>query len=63
MLPETKLDIMLARHASLTAELSSPLAPETYVKLTRELAEIDPVVEKVKAYRGARRRDRRSRRT
>jgi peptide chain release factor 1 len=53
MLPETKLDIILARHASLQAELSRPLAAETYVKLSRELAEIDPVVEKVKAYRGA----------
>jgi peptide chain release factor 1 len=53
MLPETKLDMMLARHASLTAELSSPLPAETYVKLTRELSEIDPVVDKVKAYRGA----------
>ena len=53
MLPETKLDIMLARHASLEAELSRPLAADTYVKLTRELAEIAPVVEKVKAYRSA----------
>ncbi len=53
MLPETKLDIMLARHASLEAELSGQLPAETYVKLTRELAEIAPVVEKVKAYRHA----------
>jgi len=53
MLPEVKLDAMLARHASVQAELTRPLAPETYVKLTRELAEIDPVVEKVKAYRHA----------
>jgi peptide chain release factor 1 len=53
MLPETKLDIMLARHASLEAELSGRLPAETYVKLTRELAEIAPVVEKVKAYRHA----------
>src|SRR5216684_4128826 len=51
MLPETKLDIMLARHASLEAELSRPLGADTYVRLTRELAEIAPVVEKVKAYR------------
>ncbi len=51
MLPETKLDSMLARHASLTAELSGQLGAETYVKLTRELAEVAPVVEKVKAYR------------
>ncbi len=53
MLPETKLDIMLARHASLEAELSRPLAAETYVKLTRELAELAPIVEKVKTYRAA----------
>jgi peptide chain release factor 1 len=53
MLPETKLDIMLVRHASLEAELSGQLPAETYVKLTRELAEIAPVVEKVKAYRHA----------
>jgi peptide chain release factor 1 len=53
MLPETKLDMMLARHASLTAELSSPLARETYVKFTRELAELDPVVDRVRAYRNA----------
>jgi peptide chain release factor 1 len=53
MLPETKLDVMLARHASLEAELSRPLGADAYVKLTRELAEIAPVVEKVKAYRSA----------
>jgi peptide chain release factor 1 len=53
MLPETKLDIMLARHASLEAELSGKLPAETYVRLTRELAEIAPVVEKVKSYRHA----------
>src|SRR5262249_5296061 len=53
MLPETKLEILLARHASLEAELSRPLGADTYVKLTRELAEIAPVVDKVKAYRGA----------
>src|SRR5215831_15829134 len=53
MLPETKLDIMLARHASLEAELSRPLGADVYVRLTRELAEIAPVVDKVKAYRNA----------
>src|SRR3984893_7298636 len=51
MLPETKLDIMLARHASLEAELSRPLGADTYVKLTRELAEIAAIVEKGKTYR------------
>jgi peptide chain release factor 1 len=53
MLPETKLDMILTRHAAVTAELAGPLASDTYVKLTRELAEIAPLVEKVKAYRGA----------
>ncbi len=53
MLPETKLDAILARHAALQAELSRPVGAETYVKLSRELAEIDPVAEKVKAYRDA----------
>jgi peptide chain release factor 1 len=53
MLPETKLDLMLARHASLEAELSRPLGADTYVKLTRELAELAPIVEKVKTYRAA----------
>src|SRR5215470_11291871 len=53
MLPQTKLDIMVARHASLEAELSRPIGADAYVKLTRELAEIAPVAEKVKAYRNA----------
>jgi peptide chain release factor 1 len=53
MLPQTKLDILLARHAALEAELSRPVGADAYVKLTRELAEIAPVVERVKAYRSA----------
>jgi peptide chain release factor 1 len=52
MLPETKLDALLARHAAVEAELSHQLPPETFVKLSREFADIDPVVEKIKAYRG-----------
>ena len=54
VLPEAKLDGLLSRHAMLEAELSRQVAPETFVKLSREFAEIDPVVEKVKAYRGIR---------
>src|SRR5579871_4007904 len=53
MLPKTKLDIMVTRHAALEAELSRPVGADTYVRLTRELAEIAPVVEKVKAYQSA----------
>ena len=51
MLPEQKLDAILTRHATLEAELGGQLPPETYVKLSRELSELAPVVEKVKAYR------------
>jgi peptide chain release factor 1 len=52
MLPEAKLDALLARHAAIEAELSRALAPEAYVKLSREFAELSPVVDRVKAYRG-----------
>ena len=50
-LPETKLDALLARHAMVEAELARQIAPEHFVKLSRELAEITPVVDRVKAYR------------
>src|SRR5918999_2808216 len=53
MLPETKLDILLARHATLEAELLGQVNAETYVRATRELAELAPVVDAVKAYRSA----------
>jgi peptide chain release factor 1 len=53
MLPETKLDALLARHASLEAELLGQVNAETYVRATRELSELTPVVEAVKAYRSA----------
>ena len=52
MLPETKLDALLTRHAAVEAELSRQLPPETFVKLSREFADIDPVVGKIRAYRG-----------
>ena len=53
MLPEAKLDILLAHHASLEAELLKQLASEKYVQITRELAELNPVIDAVKAYRAA----------
>jgi peptide chain release factor 1 len=55
MLPEAKLDTLLARHAALESELLGQLDGETYVKLTRELSELTPVVEAVKAWRQAQR--------
>src|SRR5580704_8211698 len=51
MLPETKLDALLARHAAIEAELAGQLSPDNYVRLSREFAELGPVADKVKAYR------------
>src|SRR5215471_18413819 len=53
MLPEQKLDALVARHRAVESELASPLTPEAYVKLSREFAELGPVVEAVNAYRDA----------
>ena len=54
MLPEAKLDILLAHHASLEAELLGQVNSERYVAITRELAELNPLINAVKAYRAAR---------
>jgi peptide chain release factor 1 len=53
MLPENKLDILLARHASLESELQSQLGADDFVRKSRELAELGPLIEAVKAYRTA----------
>ena len=50
-LPQAKLDTLLARHAAVEAELANKMPPETFVKLSREFAQLSPLVEKVKAYR------------
>ena len=52
-LPQQKLDALLARHALVESELASDLPPDTYVKLSREFAELGPVVDAIKAYRAA----------
>jgi peptide chain release factor 1 len=51
VLPEAKLDVLLAHHASLEAQLLGQLNSEKYVQITRELAELNPVVDAVKVYR------------
>src|SRR4051812_9381109 len=51
MLPEQKLDALVARHQAVEAELATQLGPDAYVKLSREFAELGPIVETVKAYR------------
>ncbi len=55
MLPDQKLDALLSRHAALERELATAMPTENYVKLSREFAELAPVVEAVKAYRVAQR--------
>jgi peptide chain release factor 1 len=54
MLPEAKLDILLAHHASLEAQLLGQVNSEDYVRITRELAELNPLIDAVKTYRAAR---------
>jgi peptide chain release factor 1 len=51
MLPEQKLDALITRHKAIETELSTQVSPETYVRLSREFAELGPVVDAVKAYR------------
>jgi peptide chain release factor 1 len=52
MLPEQKLDALVTRHKTVERELANPVAPETYVKLSREFAELAPIVGAVQNYRG-----------
>ncbi|HEY1361334.1 MAG TPA: peptide chain release factor 1 [Xanthobacteraceae bacterium] len=52
MLPEAKLDGLLARHKTIETNLATELAPDTYVRLSREFAELNPIVDAVKSYRG-----------
>jgi len=51
MLPEAKLDVLLAHHASLEAQLLGQVSSDKYVQITRELAELNPLIDAVKAYR------------
>lgn len=53
-LPEDRLEAVVTRHAIVTATLSAGPDAETYVALSRELAELDPVVAAIGAWRGAR---------
>ncbi|HUZ33263.1 MAG TPA: peptide chain release factor 1 [Xanthobacteraceae bacterium] len=55
MLPDQKLNALVTRHAALERDLAAAQPPETYVKLSREFAELSPVVEAVNSYRAAQR--------
>jgi peptide chain release factor 1 len=52
MLPQQKLDALIARHKAVESDLARELAPEAYVKLSREFAELDPIIGTVREYRG-----------
>ncbi len=51
MLPQVKLDALIARHAEIEARLSGQISPDDFVKLSRELADLGSVVETIKDYR------------
>jgi peptide chain release factor 1 len=53
MLPQSKLDALVTRHAAVESELSGRPDRETFVRLSREFAELGPLVEIVKSYRAA----------
>jgi peptide chain release factor 1 len=53
MLPDQKLDALVTRHNALERDLAAALPAETYVKLSREFAELAPVVAAVRSYRAA----------
>jgi peptide chain release factor 1 len=52
MLPEQKLDALLTRHAEVEAALAGQHSSD-YVKLSREFAELEPIIESIKSYRTA----------
>ena len=51
--PPERLGAILARHDIVMATLNAGPDPETFVALSRELSELDPVVAAVRAYQGA----------
>jgi peptide chain release factor 1 len=50
-LPQHRLDALLSRYSLVESELATNLGRDDYVKLSREFAELGPVIEAIKAYR------------
>ena len=48
VLPEEKIEQLLARHAAIEAEMAEGHNPDTFVALSSELSELGPVVEKIR---------------
>ena len=53
MLPVERLDAIIARAEALQEEMNAELPPERFVELSKEYAEIDPLVGAIKTYRAA----------
>lgn len=53
MIPAAKLDRLLDRFAAIEAEMASGASGDAFVKLSREHAELAPVIETARAYRQA----------
>lgn len=53
MIPAAKLERLLDRFSAIEAEMSSGIAGDAFVKLSREHAELSPVIDTVRAYREA----------
>ena len=53
MIPAAKLDRLLDRFAAIEAEMSSGMSGDAFVKLSREHAELAPVIETARAWRTA----------
>jgi peptide chain release factor 1 len=55
MIPATKLERLLDRFAAIEAEMASGMSGDAFVKLSREHAQLAPVIETARAYRTAQR--------
>jgi peptide chain release factor 1 len=53
MLPQDKLDLILRKHEEISAKLSDGASGQEFVALSRELSDLDPVVEAIRAFRTA----------
>jgi peptide chain release factor 1 len=51
MLPDQKLDALVARYKAIERELAGAAGRQSYVRLSREFAELGPIVATVNAYR------------
>ena len=53
MLPQARLDALLARHAEVEGELATASGAEAIARLSREFKDLDRVVERIRVYRDA----------